>query len=488
MLEEQVQAFIAHDSGLRRGDLLVVGVSGGPDSVALLHALAKSAAHSGFSLHVAHFNHGLRGDESEEDARFVDRLARAWGLQHSTGFADVKHYGRERGLSTETAAREVRYAFFADLVRRLGAAGVAVGHTADDQVETILLHLLRGTGLAGLRGMPAVQNLRVRGAPQWRTLWAADSSEEIDLRILRPLLQTSRAQVEEYLTEYDLPFRRDRSNAELEYTRNRVRHDLIPLLHRYNPAFERVALRMAGLLTEDYAYLERMAGERWPWVARVDEHGVHLDLTALLSLERALRRLVVRQGVTTLVGDASDLTAGHVEDVISLAASGRTGATVNLARGLLAMRTYGEIVLTRSGIVVEPLPSEGIPISLPGETAVEPGGWVLRANLQARVCEEERWDSWHADFDLDRVGTSLVVRRRRPGDRLRVPGLGGSKKLQDVFVDRKIPRWERDAVPVVSSPDMVLWAVGHVADERAQVTERTERVLCLRFEQKRGAT
>ncbi len=479
MLQERVRGFARATGTLSRGETYVVGVSGGVDSLALLHALRATAPDLGIGLHVAHLDHGLRGAEAAADARFVDDLARDCGLPATVAAADVGRYARERGLGSEEAARAVRYAFFADLVRHLGAAGVIVGHTADDQVETVLLHFLRGSGLAGLRGMAAVQDLSVSNPARWRDPAAGPADERWSLRVLRPLLGTTRAEVLAYAARYALSYRQDVTNEDVAFTRNRVRRELLPLLETYNPAFRAAALRMAGLLADDYAFLAQAAAAVWDRVAVVAPAAVRVDLAAFVLHAPALRRLIVRRAFALLAGDTADLVATHVEQVVALAERGRTGAGVDLPAGVRVARTYGALVLSVGAQAGVPLPARGVPLRVPGVTAVEPG-WQVEAAVRPAACAAAA-DPRHADFDLDRLDGEIVVRRRRPGDRLRPPGLGGSKKVQDILVDRKVPRWERDAVPVVASGERVLWLVGHAVDEQARASAASRRVLHLRF-------
>ncbi|MCL4464610.1 MAG: tRNA lysidine(34) synthetase TilS [Chloroflexi bacterium] len=456
---------------VRPGQLLVVAVSGGPDSVALLHALRQLAPERGFSLHVAHLNHQLRGEESNEDARFVAELADAWGLPVTTETADVLAYRRQRGLSLEAAARALRYSFLGRLVARLGAVGVTVGHTADDQVETVLLHLVRGSGLAGLRGMPVVQRLSL---PRGDALAGTSGS----LVILRPLLSVTRPEVDAYLRQHGLAFREDISNSDLALARNRVRHRVLPELELLNPAFRQTLVRTARLLRDDHEALERAAELAWPGLAGVGQGEVSLVLAGLVAQPIALQRLLVRRAVTELAGDLLDLDARHVDAALRLAVTGRTGAVVCLPEGLRAVRGYGTITLRLGLPEARSMPEEPVALRLPGMTSVQ--GWQVVARLVERPCQESR-GALHADLDLTRLGGAVVVRRRQPGDRLCLGRGGGSKKLQDIFVDNKVPRERRDAVPVVAGLHGAVWAVGQALDQAARASAETSHVLCLVF-------
>ncbi|MHB9092636.1 MAG: tRNA lysidine(34) synthetase TilS, partial [Chloroflexota bacterium] len=439
MLQQRILAFARETGTLRRGDTYVVGVSGGVDSVALLHALRAASSELGIALHVAHLNHGLRGEAAEQDADFVAGLACEWGLSATVQRADVSAYAAEHGLSLEAASRQARYGFFAEVVDVLRAHAVVAGHTADDQAETVLLHLLRGTGLAGLRGMRPTQHLRVGANGAGRPL-----------NVCRPLLGTSRAEVEAYAAQHSLAHREDSSNGDVTFTRNRIRHELLPLLETYNPGARQGIMRMAQLLDDDYQCLTQLAEMAWSDVARLQHGGVSLSLEGLRSVPVAVARLVVREAYAVVAGGLADLTAEHVEQSLSLALRGRTGALLDLPGGVVALRGYGEVLIARGLPAAESLPREGVPLRVPGATVV--GTWEVRAELRETPCGRQPADPPHVDLDFDRVGARLLLRRRARGDKMRPVGLKGSKKLQDIMVDAKVPRWERDAVPVLASP------------------------------------
>ncbi|MEK7682407.1 MAG: tRNA lysidine(34) synthetase TilS, partial [Chloroflexota bacterium] len=274
-----VSAFVkAHGLAGRAGPL-VVGVSGGPDSVCLLHILASLQRKLGLSLHVAHLDHGLRGAEAEADAAYVARLTAEMGVPATVEKRDVSAYRRGRkGLSLEMAAREVRYAFFADVMRAQSASTLALAHTGADQAETVLLHVLRGSGLGGVRGLRPVGPWPQRaGDPSWK--------------VVRPLLGVSRAQTESYCRAHALEPRADASNRDLSFLRNRVRWDLLPVLRRYNPRIESALARLARAASDDMDYIDARAAEAWPTVVRPDGiGGLVFDAQGFAQLPAALQR------------------------------------------------------------------------------------------------------------------------------------------------------------------------------------------------------
>ena len=457
---------------LRPGDVLVVGVSGGPDSLALLDALHGLAGELGLHLHVAHLNHMLRGEAAAADARFVADSARRLGLPATVEARDVPAIRAERGLGLEEAARQARYEFFAEVVEATGAHGVAVGHTADDQVETVVLHWLRGSGLAGLRGMRPVSVLRV-----------ARADRTVALRVFRPLLGVSRAEVEAYCRERGLQPRLDASNVEQTFLRNRVRRELIPALEEYNPQFRQSALRLARLAGEDEDYLQGEALRAWNEVAGEVEDGVVFRLDAWRGLPPSLQARLLREAYSRLAGDVLGLEAVHVEAARRALEAKPAGTVVTWPRGLRLSVGYEDFRVTRGELRPRQLPAEEQRLAIPGVTRLQGINEDVVARVVAEPCVWVRDDSRHADLDYDLTGSDLAVRRRRPGDRLIPLGLSDLKKLQDVLVDARVPRAARDLVPVVTNPHGIVWIAGVRLDDRYKVTPSTRTVLCLRLQE-----
>lgn len=464
MLADKVLAFMRDHQVVSEGDLLLVGVSGGPDSLCLLHSLLEVRGALGVRLHVAHLDHALRL-ESEADARFVAQLAASWGLPCTVERAAVREFRAHHRLSLEEASRQVRYAFFGRLARELGAAGVAVGHTADDQVETILLHWLRGAGLAGLRGMQPVTRYR-----------PPLLGEEVT--IIRPLLAARRAETEACCAALGLQPRVDLSNLLLRYRRNQIRRHLLPILESYNPNVLEVLLRTARIVSRDYAFLEEQVAQAWPRIASQEAGLVTLDIAGVLALPLALRYHLLRLAAEKVSGGPAGLEWVHLEEMVA-ALRKPAGTLLTLPRGLFLAVGYGYCIFSL-GQVPCPLPAiEGeIALAVPGETRFP--GWQVQAQM-----EEGPWgmeeDPWSAILDAERAGDRLWVRTRRAGDRLRPLGMAQEKRLQDFLVDAKVPRWWRDRVPLVVSPSQVVWVVGWRIDDRVKVTEDTGRALRLRF-------
>lgn len=475
-LEARVLDFIQRHRLAPRQGGLVVAVSGGPDSVCLLHLLNQLKAELGITLHAAHLNHMLRGPDSEADAIYVAELCVSLGVPVTIARRDVAAYQAEQRCSLEEAARQVRYTFLQEVATSLGTNYVAVAHTADDQAETILLHLVRGSGLRGLRGMQAL------------SFWNTDSGAK--LTVVRPLLEVRRTETEAYCQAHQLSPCYDASNVSPAFLRNRLRQELLPLLAKYNPAITEALLRTARLLEDDYAFIEEQAEPLWAEVASQEKANLVLDSAKLASLHPSLQRHLLRHALEQFLGNLRDIEAVHIEQMRAvLAGQRRTGKRLSLPGGLTLAVDYGKAILGYEPEALCPLPPlEGHhPIKVPGETDLP--GWRVRARqLPRKEVPLEQANPWQACFDLDKLGAALAVRGRRRGDRFQPLGLAQPQKLQDFMVNARIPRSWRDRVPLVISGEDMIWVVGWRIADPVKVTAQTRRVLCLEFEQAKSTS
>ena len=482
---ERVLATVrAHDL-LSTGDRVVVAVSGGPDSMALLEALVELRERLGLSLCVAHLNHGLRGAAADADAEFVAARAVALGLPARIGRADIPAERRNRGGSVELAARRVRYEFLAHVAAEVRATKLAVGHTADDQVETIIERLLRGGELKALCGMPVSRLLAAtRDQGVGRANLHAESAllsrvpRAASPLLVRPLIERTRAEVVAYLAERGVGFRTDESNADISFERNWVRHEVLPKLEERCSGLREALLGLVGRARE---LAELVDAEGWRLVGGSQERRLRVDEMA--SRPSLVRRAAVRNAYAQVAG-ASELTWRAVDAVEELLGGG-SGREVRLPRGVVARRVYGEIVLCRVGGGQRPMVEEVL--TVPGRVEVpEVGLWVEAkvVNAECRMPNAE-WKKqagrrWEEVVDLERLGTELVVRTRRAGDRFQPLGLPAPKKLKDFFIDQRLPREERDRTLVVEGQAGIVWIVGRRLDDRAKVTPATRRLARLR--------
>jgi tRNA(Ile)-lysidine synthase len=462
-LEQRVLGFIQQHQ-LISGGKLVVAVSGGPDSVCLVHILAKLQKELKVSLHVAHLNHQLRGAESEADAQYVSDLARQLDIPATIEGREVKGYQKQQHLSLEEAAREVRYSFLAEVAKTIGAKRVAVGHTRNDHIETILMHLIRGTGTRGLHGL--------QPCSEWKSKTASTT-------IIRPLLEVSREETEDYCQSHGLKPRTDASNISLSPLRNRIRHQLLPLLESYNPGIAQALLRTGQIAGDDIAFLDKEVARLWDEVAQEDEKAIVLDKKRFDQLPPALKRYLLRAAVEKRLGSAKDIEMRHIEEMMS-ALNKAAGKRLSLPGGLTFSIEYDRYLLASDPATLSPLPILGgeFQLKIPGETLLL--GWHIKAAVINREGMTEN-DNFIAYLDLDKTGDKLLVRGRRVGDRFQPLGLSKPKKVNEFMIDAKIPCTWRQRVPIVCSPEQIVWVVGWRIDERAKVSEDTKRVLRLEF-------
>ena len=458
-------------SGLTDGARLVVAVSGGPDSLALLSALIRLAETTGLILHGAHLDHGLRGAASAADAAFVQDTFASLQIPSTVRHADVSAFRKARKLSPEEAARETRYAFLADVASEQHADAVALGHTADDQAETVLMHILRGSGLRGLRGM---QPLATRVVCDRQTT------------LVRPLLGLWRAQTVSYCKALGLRPREDKSNLSREPTRNRIRLDLLPELETYNPAVQDALVRLSRAAAIDLDFIDGEVDAIWSRVAVDEGAGVTLRHEAFSTLDPALQAHVLRRAMLSVKGDLTDVGQTHVDDMVRLM-HGPAGKTLDLPSGVRFEVSYDTASLRLREEVAQPAPGplEGEHrLDIPGETRLP--GWVVSSSvIDAPGSSEHMTDASRdrlaATIDFASLGGAPSVRSRAPGDRFQPLGMARGKKLQDFMVDAKIPRAERDRIPLLVSPQGIAWVVGYRIAEWAKITDETSRRLALRF-------
>ena len=450
---------------------LLVGVSGGADSLCLLDVLDQL----GYSLIVAHFDHGLR-TASAMDAEKVRGEAEARGLPFVTDRQDVAALARAESFSIEEAARVARYGFLYAQARQHGAQGIAVAHTADDQVETVLMHLLRGAGLAGLKGM----TYRIIH-PEW----------DAEIPLLRPLLGVWRSEIEAWCDENDLHPLHDPSNADTTFFRNRLRHELIPSLSEYNPRIKDVLWRMSQSLTGDHEVLQLAIEDAWLQVClRQGDDFVELSAAALRSYSRGMQRSLIRRAIACLRPVLRDIDFDSVERALAFVAAPSESGQMDLVANLIMRAENGHIFLTeRDARVIDAnwpqmTPGMEIYLDVPGEVLVD--GWLLTATLQEDV-EMDRMadamqDPWQAWLDADLLTLPLVLRTRRPGDRFRPLGMNGhSMKLSDFWVNEGLNRRARQGWPLLYSGEEIASVPGFRPAHPFRITAATKRVVHLQW-------
>jgi len=448
----KVRNTISRHGMLEAGDRVIVGVSGGADSVCLLDILWHLRDEFEIELIVAHFDHGLRPHEDEGETRFVRKLASSMNLPFET----ARWLNRAKGRSTsEEKAREARYLYLEEVARKNKAQKIAVAHTLDDQAETVLMRLLRGSGATGLSGIPPCR----------------------DGRIVRPLLETARNEILAYLERRGLSYMTDSSNLEANYLRNRIRLQVMPLLRRLQPRLIERLGETAQLLREEDQFMDSLARE---WVEREGmreaEREVSLPVSTFNSLSPALKRRVTRLITGEVKGNLLRIGRTHVQAVCRLASSQAPQGAVHLPGEMRVKKRYDRLIFTTAREEAPP----SFHITIPG-----PGIFTLpEIPLTFDLVEMDREEAPAfpssrdtALLDASRIRYPLVVRNPRPGDRFVPLGMKGHRKIKDFFIDLKVPSTVRSRTPLLCCGDIPVWVCGYRIDDRFKITPHTRRIL-----------
>ena len=495
MLVKSVQAYIESKGLISRGDSVLVALSGGADSMALLYVLSELRASLDFTLASAHLNHGIRGRAACEDATFAEEISRRLGISHFQGCVDTPSFAGAVKLSMEEAARELRNEFLRERALAGSYSKIALGHTMEDQAETVLMHLIRGAGVRGASGMKAMSRIR--------------SGPDLEVSIIRPFLATRRAEIRDFLASRGLSFREDESNTDVTFMRNRIRFELLELLReKYNPHIIEILCSHAALVTEAEDYLSKVGSEAYQHCLKVETgENIELEVARLVSYHTCVQTYVLREAFRRLRGGLKDLGSTHVASLINLVSSGQEGNSVDIASGVSARLKGRTLWIGRTSVLR--LEDTRAPSFL---VRIEPGKEVCLPEISLRIYSEvldkdaqkdkpeggstpknrlteERVqeklekislfarDSLNVFFDLEKLAPPLVLRNIEPGDRLAPFGMKGSKKIQDLLVDLKMPRSQRMRTAVLCDAKQILWLVGVRRSRVAPVTAATRLIL-----------
>jgi tRNA(Ile)-lysidine synthase len=449
---KKVADFIKENSLFTSGERVVVAVSGGADSVALLDIL-QSLDRLQLRLIVAHLNHLLRGRDADEDEEFVRQLAAGYALPHHSRRVDVRELARREKRSLEDAGRAARYAFLDEVANAEKASCIALAHHGDDQAETLLMRLLRGSAGSGLCAM----------GPR-----SAD-------RYVRPLLSLSRHEIEAYLTEGKISWRHDKSNESLDFLRNRIRNELIPCLKGYNPAVSATLAKTAQALAADEAILASLTLQAFARHSATAGGVVRLHLAGIRLEERGLRMRLYRQAILESRGDLAEISFDHLDAVDGLAYSGRPNAYLTLPGRFRVSRRYGDLLFQREEEVLSGMAME-FRIDGPGSYPL-PGNGTLAVDYAEPPGDAISAPPSTAFFDPSQVPFPWLVRSCRPGDRLSPFGMKGSKKVKDIFMDAKVPLPERRFIPLVFCGGTLLWVAGLRRGSEGSIGPETDKAV-----------
>ena len=466
----QMHRFILQHRMIEDGETVLVAVSGGADSLALLYGLCALRQQLSCKLHVVHLNHCLRPD-ADTDADFVQQHAERLELPYTIQRAEVPHLIKQWKLSVETAGRKARYQFYEAVSTEVSATKVALGHHQDDNAETVLMNLIRGGAARGLKGIPPVR----------------------DMKFIRPLSGFTRQDIETFLTAINVVPRQDPTNTDTAYLRNRIRWELIPQLTRdYNPNIKTGLSRTADVLGAESEYLDSVARKAFVGCRiQVPQNQVILDRVKFRQYHIAVQRRILRQSVSEMLGNMSGLYFAHSEAMLNLVEADAPNTVLALPNGLQFRRAYQHLIFERKPVEME---SFTYAVAIVGKTSIE----ILRTEITTELGDAEARGAltlpdgkFAAIFDYEKLRkvftelpseiAPLVVRNRQPGDRFQPYGMQGTKKIKDFLIDAKVPRDERDSIPLLVCGNEILWVIGYTTSESFKITPDTRQYLYLRY-------
>ena len=453
---EQVWRMIEEKKLLVPGDYVLVGVSGGPDSVALLHLLWTYGKNKNIKLHLVHLNHQLRGQEADAETEYVKLLAEQLDLPCSIFKASAAEYAQKNGMSLEQAGQELRFSYFRQVAAETGATKLALGHHRGDKVETMLLNLLRGCGPEGLTTMPVQEG------------W-----------IIRPLLALEKQELIDYCKQQELIYYWDASNGETDCLRNKIRLELLPLLEQeYNPQIKNHLLQLAELSQAEQADLEKKTNELWQKFGEEREDMVLFPLDVFREQSQAGQRRLLRFAYTRLKGDNHGLSYRLIENMCYCANSDTGEKYLDLVGELIFRKSYDYLYLQYKKNKNEKKEGYSYNWLLEQQLLVEEKGYLFSCQEELNLTEDKSY-VWKVCVDADALPAKLVVRTRQNGDYLKLIGMNGRKKLKDFLIDRKIPASERKSLPLVIKKDEIIWIPGYFLAESVRVSEKTRKKIYL---------
>ncbi|HZK00032.1 MAG TPA: tRNA lysidine(34) synthetase TilS [Tissierellaceae bacterium] len=457
-MQDKILNNILENNLICNQDNIVLGVSGGPDSMALLYALLDIRRNIDFNIIVAHVNHGVRGDEALRDQAFVEQKANELGLKYYTRDVDMIAYGKNHKISAEEAGRKLRYEFFRDILRAHNGGKIALAHNMNDQAETLLMRIIRGTGIDGLKGMD----------------FANDD-------IIRPLLNISRQEIEEYIEDNKIETVLDKTNLMPIYTRNKVRLELIPYLEdKFNPNLIKTLWRLSQTAKNDSDFLESYTVDRYlDSLIYGDNDRIVLSLNKFRQLDKSIQNRLVIYVIREIVKVFQGFSEEHISSVVSLFNLGLTGKTVELPKNLVARVDYEYLIIEKR--FKNAIKSFVYELRI-GYNQFDDFEFALDIKIM-NIDDIEKKDKLPniKYFDYDRIKGTLYIRNRRDGDRFIPLGMRGSKKLKDFFIDSKISRQERDKTPLILDEDNIIWVVDYRISELYKMTKNTRRVLSIEY-------
>lgn len=458
-MREKVINIIKEHSLIEKDDKVVIGVSGGPDSMALLYILNDMKEELEFSIYVAHVNHGIRKEEADADEEFVKNICLKLFLPFYSIKVNMNQYAIENKLTSEEAGRVIRYDFFNKILVELGGGKIAVAHNKNDQAETLLMRFFRGTGLEGLRGM-----------------------EYKNVNVIRPLLDISREEIEEFCRDKNIAVRIDRTNLEPIYGRNRTRLEVIPyIIKNYNKGIVDTLNRTARLAQMDSEFILGVVEEKYKnLVVKESLNSIVLYIDKLKNEHYSIKSRIIRRSIEKINGNLKGIEEKHINNIISLIDENATGKSINITNNIVIKTSYGNMIIQKENS------SDINPYKYYFAVGDTIEVYELDSTITSKVVSVNEIDIKQTNrfikfFDYDKIRGGLYIRNRKDGDRFTPLGMSGSKKLKDFFIDEKVPRDERDRIPIVEDSKGIIWVVGYRVSEEYKVNSNTSRILVLEY-------
>lgn len=452
---EKVRKNLSACIGITQGQYIVLGLSGGPDSVSLFHALRLLQKELGFFLVSAHINHMYRGEDAYHDESFVISLCEQHQIECHVLQKNAEEYAKEIKMTVEEAGRAIRYGFFRKILREKGGGFIATAHNFNDQVETILHRIIRGTGIDGLMGMSVKRD-----------------------DIIRPLLNIRRVEIERFLNDNNYGYCEDKTNNQMIYGRNRLRLDLIPYIEReYNSKFSDSLIRLSDSALKDYELLNEITKETYNQLSRVVKGRIHIDLTGFNKTCLGLRRRLIRMAIGELQGNTNNIQYAHIENCITMCGQRETGKRIDLPNHVVIEIAYEEIIIKSKAEVKD------------FEYNITVGESVFIAEINTELfCYETKKSDIEKKInkiaiDYDKIVGNLKVRNRRKGDVFTPLGMKGTKKIKDFFIDEKIPRERREVTPVITDEEEIIWVAPFRMSDKYKIDETTKRIIVMEIKE-----
>lgn len=467
MLEERVIKNVYKHKLIKENDNIILGLSGGPDSMVLLHILLYVRERISFNLVVAHINHGVRGEEALKDEKFTEKVAKELGLDFFSTKADMVGLAKEKNISEEEAGREIRYGFFRELIKELGHGKIAVAHNRNDQAETLLMRIMRGTGIDGLAGM-------------------SFKSDDI----IRPILDINRWEIEKYVEDNSIETVVDKTNLETIYSRNKVRLELIPYIkENFNPNIIDTLFRLSENAKLDSSFLEECSGKVYKSISKEKSASVVMKSDLFMEEDKAVKNRIIRKAIYNLIHTLQGIEEVHISSVVDLFNKGETGKRIDLPNNLLAKVSYNNLIIEKNinEDMAEVCENKEETILQIGQNYLEE--YKLEINLKIidrKYINFKNVSSNVKFFDYDIMNEEIWIRTRNPGDRFAPIGMKGRKKIKDYFIDEKIPRDLRDEIPLLMCGENIIWVIGYRMSEDYKVKKETRNVLRVEYKNKLG--